>query len=77
MYFCVKTISHFYFKFKGCISTHQQFFIKPYQEAQGKDGYKKLITSPGSTKESHSVLSLFLSPDLKMSLTQVRMCFLI
>jgi hypothetical protein len=37
-------ISHFYFKFSQCLSTHYQFFIKSYQEAEGQNGHEKLIT---------------------------------
>jgi hypothetical protein len=42
--------------------------LKSYQEAEGKNGYKKLITlitSPASAELHHPVLPLILFPDLK------------
>ena len=37
--FCIKN-NHFHFTSSGCTSTHKQFLIKSYKEAEGKIGIK-------------------------------------
>jgi hypothetical protein len=56
-----------------------EIFIKSYQEAEGKNGYKKLITSnPASvrvTSANAKQSPLFFFPDLKKSVAQLMSVF--
>lgn len=72
-------ISHFYFKSSECIPTPQQYFIKSYQEVEGKNRYQKLIIIFGHQHISNQKvisgsttrLPLFLFLDLNEYLDQL------